>query len=101
ALLVGGAAAAVSLFAAVRLFRPPPAEPAFPAHAVAFMRALPLPGGSGALVDFEWSQYFLFQAWPQFRVAFDGRYEEVYPRETAARYFAWHYGLKGWRSLPD
>jgi len=98
-LLVGGTAVAVSVFAVVQLFRPAPAEPAFPERAVAFMRSRPLSGGT--LVDFEWSQYLLFQAWPQFRVAFDGRYEEVYPNDVASRYFAWHYGLKGWRSLPD
>lgn len=96
---VGAGALAVAALAAVRLFDKPPAEPAFPARAVAYARAQGISGG--ALVDFEWSQYVLFQAWPQLKVAFDGRYEEVYPDEVAARYFAWHYGREGWQKLPE
>lgn len=98
-LLLGGGAGALLAAAALRLFAPPPAEPAFPVRALSFLQASPLSGG--ALVDFEWSQYLLFQAWPRFQVAFDGRYEEVYPEEVAARYFAWHYGRPGWRELVD
>ena len=71
-LLVGGTAVAVSVFAVVQLFRPASGEPAFPERAVAFMRSRPLSGGT--LVDFEWSQYLLFEAWPQFRVASVGEH---------------------------
>jgi hypothetical protein len=74
-----------------------PHEPDFPAAALSFLRTQ---GTGGLLVDFEWSQYVILAAAPQFKVAVDGRYEEVYPDDVMRRYIAWHFGLDGWQSLP-
>jgi hypothetical protein len=81
------------------LARPPPAEPHFPANAIAELRARGLRGG--LLVDFEWAQYVIFQALPDVRVAFDGRYEAVYPPEVTEKFMAWNYGGAGWEALAN
>ncbi len=76
---------------------PAPHEPDWPTSALEFLRTQ---GSGGLLVDFNWAQYVIFEASPQFKVAIDGRYEEVYPDDVMQRYVAWHYGLDGWQSLP-
>jgi hypothetical protein len=83
---------------AAKMRGPMPHEPDWPAAALTFLRTQE---GGGVLVDFEWAQYVIFTASPQFKVAADGRYEEVYPDSVMRQYVAWHFGFDGWSSLPD
>jgi len=95
---LGLAAAGLLCSALFRCLAPVPAEPYFPRTA---LEALQARGADNVLVDFNWAQYALFQGAPRLKVAIDGRYEELYSPETMDRYFAWHFGTDGWRSLVD
>jgi hypothetical protein len=101
--VLAGVLAAVSLGLAVAVGRavlaPAPAEPHFPSRA---LQELVRRGeGGGLLVDFEWAQYVLFHGPQGVRLAFDGRYEAVYPPEVIAAFMAWNYGQPGWKALPQ
>lgn len=89
--LLGGTAASV--------FQGPPAEPDFPAQAMAELERRGLKGG--LLVDFEWAQYVISRLPPGVQVAFDGRYEAVYPDAVVDAFVAWNYGHPGWEALPE
>jgi hypothetical protein len=54
---------------------------AYPVAAVEWLRET-APGGR-VLVDFNLGSYAGWRLYPRFRVSLDGRYEEVYPEETA------------------
>jgi hypothetical protein len=84
---------------ATAVIKGPPAEPDFPAGAVAELERRALTGG--LLVDFEWAQYVIFRRPPGVQVAFDGRYEAVYPQAVVDAFTAWNYGQPGWEALPD
>jgi len=55
----------------------------------------------GLLVDFEWAQYAIHRLPDGVKVAFDGRYEAVYPPEIIDAFMAWNYGHEGWERLPS
>lgn len=76
-----------------------PAEPLFPEKALAELQKRGLQGG--LLVDFDWAQYVIFYQPPGVTVAFDGRYEEVYPDSVVDTFVAWNYGQPGWEALPN
>jgi hypothetical protein len=95
---LGMTALTLGAFTVKGLWAPAGREPDFPAAALDYLQTQ---GQGGVLVDFNWAQYVIFRAWPRFQVAVDGRYEEVYPEEVLARYFAWHFGAPGWQALPD
>jgi hypothetical protein len=77
----------------------PPAEPDFPASALAEIERRSLTGG--LLVDFEWAQYVIARLPRGVQVAFDGRYEAVYPDAIVDAFVAWNYGHPGWEELPN
>lgn len=83
-----------ALSSAVR--RPEPREPLFPSTAVAHLRQRH--AGEGGIVEFNWSMYTLFHA-PEVKLAFDGRYTDVYPFEIYKQYFQWHFGIEGAHTL--
>jgi hypothetical protein len=95
------AAVLIAVFAATvpAVVRAPPAEPYFPASAVNEVERRALTGG--LLVDFEWAQYVIFRRLPGVQVAFDGRYEAVYPEPVVNAFMAWNYGYPGWEELPN
>jgi hypothetical protein len=51
------------------------------------------------LVYFDWGEYAIFHLYPQFRVAFDGRYETVYPPEVCRRYFDFLWARPNWKTF--
>jgi hypothetical protein len=81
------------------VFRGAPAEPDFPTRAMAEVERRGLKGG--LLVDFEWAQYVIYRLPPGVQVAFDGRYEAVYPDAVVDAFVAWNYGHEGWEALPN
>ncbi|XXF79947.1 hypothetical protein P2318_09415 [Myxococcaceae bacterium GXIMD 01537] len=89
--LLGGTVSAV--------FKGTPAEPNFPARAMDEIERQGLKGG--LLVDFEWAQYVIYRLPPGVQVAFDGRYEAVYPDAVVDAFVAWNYGHEGWEALPS
>ncbi len=48
------------------------------------------------LVQFNWSQYAIWELFPKCLVAFDGRFETVYPERVAKEYFDFHYATANW-----
>ncbi|MBM4285469.1 MAG: hypothetical protein FJ128_09500 [Deltaproteobacteria bacterium] len=66
----------------------------YPVAAVDFVKRENLSGK--ILTDFTWGQYLIWQLYPACRVAFDGRYETVYPREVEEAYQLFIEGLPGW-----
>ncbi len=89
---------AVAGLLAVALFAPA-VERNYPARALDFAQEHAATGN--VVTDFDWSQYVIFRGWPRFHVAFDGRYEEVYPPAAVSRFVSWSYGLPGWREIMD
>lgn len=81
------------------IFQGAPAEPNFPAQALTEVERRGLKGG--LLVDFEWAQYVIYRLPPGVQVAFDGRYEAVYPDAVVDAFVAWNYGHEGWEALPN
>jgi hypothetical protein len=89
--LAAAAGIAVALTVAISLVsRGPPSEPLFPEKAVEAIRRGKLAGGM--LVDFDWAQYAIFHLAPDVKVAFDGRYEAVYPAAVVGEYGDWYFG---------
>ncbi|MEW5734703.1 MAG: hypothetical protein AB1921_07595 [Thermodesulfobacteriota bacterium] len=57
---------------------------AFPVEAVTYLRQR---GFTGKIVtDFAWGEYVLWKLWPECRVALDGRYDTVFPKEICREY---------------
>jgi hypothetical protein len=52
----------------------------YPVHAVEFLETAPF--GGNLLAPFNHGQFLLHRLYPKFRVAMDGRLEEVYPTST-------------------
>jgi hypothetical protein len=69
----------------------------YPVGAVEYLKKQQLSGK--VLTDFNWGQYLLWHLYPAYRVAFDGRYETVYPREVEEAYALFIDGLPGWRNF--
>jgi len=63
----------------------------YPAGAIGFMKARGLAGN--VLVDFNWSQYFMWHA-PESKVFFDGRYDSVYSLAIIDQYLSFRFGKR-------
>ena len=68
----------------------------YPRGAVAFIRAQGFKGN--LLPEFTWGEYLLWEL-PECRVAFDGRYETVFPHAVSRAYFNFLYARKGWEDF--
>ncbi|MBW1991119.1 MAG: hypothetical protein JRI59_03140 [Deltaproteobacteria bacterium] len=69
----------------------------FPEKAVDFIRRHDLKGN--LLSEFGWGEYLIWNLYPRCRVAFDGRYETVYPEEVEQKYWQFYYAGPQWRSF--
>lgn len=69
----------------------------YPVGAVDYIRKQHLAGK--VLADFRWGEYVIWTLYPQCRVAFDGRYETVYPKAVADKYFDFLAGRANWRQF--
>jgi len=69
----------------------------YPVGAVDYIRQHHLAGK--VLADFRWGEYLIWILYPQCRVAFDGRYETVYPKAVADKYFDFLGGRANWRQF--
>jgi hypothetical protein len=67
----------------------------YPVGAVNFIEKQGLSGK--ILSKFEWGEYLIWKLYPRCLVAFDGRYETVYPREVDQQYDALIYARPQWR----
>jgi hypothetical protein len=63
----------------------------YPSNAIAFMKAHRLAGN--VLVDFNWAQYFIWQA-PESKVFIDGRDETVYPLKVLDQYVDFYFARR-------
>ena len=57
----------------------------YPVGAVNFMKKQGLSGKIAT--KFEWGEYLIWELYPRSLVAFDGRYETVYPPEVEEKFF--------------
>jgi hypothetical protein len=69
----------------------------YPAGAVNFMKKQGLAGK--ILTKFEWGEYLIWELHPGSLIAFDGRYETVYPPEVEEKYFEFNKALPRWREF--
>jgi hypothetical protein len=69
----------------------------YPVGAVNFMKKQGLSGK--ILTKFEWGEYLIWELYPQSLVAFDGRYETVYPQEVEDKFAAFINALPQWRDF--
>jgi hypothetical protein len=68
-------------------------DQAYPAGALAFMRAHNLHGN--VLAQFGWGEYLIWHAVPPDRVFIDGRYDTVYPLGVIRDYLKFYFDLPG------
>ncbi|GFO59601.1 hypothetical protein GMST_19260 [Geomonas silvestris] len=66
-------------------------EQNYPVGAVQYLKSKGIKGN--ILPEFSWGEYLMWELPGQCRVAMDGRYETVYPREVGEAYFAF---MEGW-----
>jgi hypothetical protein len=69
----------------------------YPLNAVDFIKKQGLSGK--ILTRFDWGEYLIWELSPPSLVAFDGRYETVYPPEVEQKYAEFHFGLPQWRQF--
>jgi hypothetical protein len=69
----------------------------YPVGAVAYIKEHGLAGK--VLLEFNWGEYFIWNLYPQCRVAIDGRYETVYPPAVNHEYFEFIFGRPKWRQF--
>jgi hypothetical protein len=69
----------------------------YPVNAVSFIKKQGLHGK--ILAKFIWGEYLIWELYPQCKVAFDGRYETVYPTEIEEKYSDFHYARPQWRQF--
>jgi hypothetical protein len=69
----------------------------YPVGAVEFLRKSSLSGK--LLNEFNWGEYLIWELYPRFRVAMDGRYETVYGDELYRLHSDFFYGRPGWRQF--
>jgi hypothetical protein len=67
----------------------------YPLAALNFIKQQGLSGK--ILTKFEWGEYLIWELYPRCRVAFDGRYETVYPLEVEEIFFDFYYARPTWR----
>jgi hypothetical protein len=69
----------------------------YPLGAVNFVKKQ---GFSGKILTvFRWGEYLIWELYPRCLVAFDGRYETVYPREVEEKFSKFNYAHPGWRQF--
>lgn len=51
------------------------------------------------LTVFQWGEYLIWELYPRGLVAFDGRYETVYPPEVEDKFFKFNYARPQWRQF--
>ncbi|MDI6813646.1 MAG: hypothetical protein QME75_15915 [Deltaproteobacteria bacterium] len=69
----------------------------FPMDAVNYIKEN---GLSGKVVTrFAWGEYLIWELYPHCLVAFDGRYETVYPEEVDQKYDEFHFARPKWRQF--
>ena len=76
-----------------------PKHAAFPARAVAVLRASGV--GGNLAVFFNWGQYAIWHLSPQIKVSYDGRRETVYPESLRRLNDDWAAGVGRWDALLD
>jgi hypothetical protein len=69
----------------------------YPVGAVNFVKKQGLSGK--ILTNFKWGEYLIWELYPQSLVAFDGRYETVYPQEVEDKFAAFINALPQWRDF--
>lgn len=69
----------------------------YPIDAIDYLKAHNLSGK--LLVFFDWGAYALWNLYPDFRVAIDGRYETVYPQAVRREYFDFLGARGNWRQF--
>lgn len=74
-----------------------PSGPYYPVGAMRYLEYYHLSGK--LLVYYNWGEYVIFHLYPQFRVAFDGRYETVYPPEVCRRYWDFLWARPHWKAF--
>ena len=67
----------------------------YPVGAVNFILEHGLTGK--ILTVFQWGEYLIWELYPRCLVAYDGRYETVYPPEVDRRYIEFYYARPQWR----
>jgi len=70
-----------------------------PIDAYRFVRASGLHGN--VLVDFDWAQSALWYLHDTCKIAYDGRFNTVYPRGVEDDYFRFHFGGADWTGMLD
>lgn len=71
--------------------------PYYPVGAVEYMKTHNLTGN--VLSEFAWGQFIFWTFYPDSRVAMDGRYETVYPKDLCEEYFDFIKGRDNWRTF--
>jgi hypothetical protein len=69
----------------------------YPVDAVKYIKKQGISGK--ILTAFRWGEYLIWELYPQCLVAFDGRYETVYPPKVEKEYFEFYYGRSRWRQF--
>jgi hypothetical protein len=69
----------------------------YPVSAVNFINKQHLSGK--ILTEFGWGEYLIWELYPKCLVAFDGRYETVYPLEFSKRYVEFYYARPKWKNF--
>jgi len=69
----------------------------YPVGAVNFIKKQGLDGK--ILTVFHWGEYLIWELYPRCRVAFDGRYETVYPQEVEDKFFSFTTSRPQWREF--
>jgi hypothetical protein len=69
----------------------------YPVGAVNFIKKEALSGK--ILTNFEWGEYLIWELFPRSLVAFDGRYETVYPREVEEKFCEFIDARPRWREF--
>ena len=73
------------------------AGPYYPVGAMRYLEDNHLSGK--LLVYYDWGEYVIFHLYPHFRVAFDGRYETVYPPEVCQIYWDFSFARPNWKAF--
>jgi len=69
----------------------------FPSGALKWLKNNSFKGN--ILSSFNWGQYIIWNTYPRCKVAFDGRYETVYPIQIQKEYFNFLNGHSEWKSF--
>jgi hypothetical protein len=67
----------------------------YPVEAIKFIKKKGFTGN--ILTQFGWGEFIIWELHPQCLVAFDGRYETVYPSEVQQKFFDFYFARPQWR----